>query len=254
MSSTPINQLITNLEKSKSDNLDYGLKILPNGLTILFISDLKANFSSAAMGVNVGSLVDSLDVPGLAHFCEHLLSMGTEKYPSENDYQDYLSKNSGLSNAFTAPDRTVYYFQVSNEGFEGAIDRFAQFFISPTFNEGSVEREINAIDNEFSKNLNNDGWRFMQLKYNDSKKDSVFNKFSTGNKSTLTLPNIRERLIEFYKKYYTSEIMYLCVYSKKPMDELVKLVEDLFCKVPKIEKFEKPKYDRQEDILRFLSQ
>ena len=243
MSSTPINQLITNLEKSKSDNLDYGLKILPNGLTILFISDLKANFSSAAMGVNVGSLVDSLDVPGLAHFCEHLLSMGTEKYPSENDYQDYLSKNSGLSNAFTAPDRTVYYFQVSNEGFEGAIDRFAQFFISPTFNEGSVEREINAIDNEFSKNLNNDGWRFMQLKYNDSKKDSVFNKFSTGNKSTLTLPNIRERLIEFYKKYYTSEIMYLCVYSKKPMDELVKLVEDLFCKVPKIEKFEKPKYD-----------
>ena len=241
--STPINKLITNLEKSKSDKLDYALKILSNGLKVLFISDPEASKSSAALGVNVGNLVDDWDVPGLAHFCEHLLCMGTTKYPSENEYASYLSKNSGSSNASTTSDRTIYYFTVSNEGFEGALDRFAQFFISPLFNEGSVEREINAIDNEFSKNINNDIWRLDQLKKSQMKKESVFKKFSTGNKQTLSLPDIRERLIVFYKKYYSSEIMNLCVYSKKPMDELVKFVEDLFILVPKLDDYQKPKYD-----------
>ena len=243
MTSTPKNILITNLEKSKSDTLEYGLKILSNGLTILFISDPETNFSSAALGVNIGYLEDDLDTPGLAHFCEHLLFMGTEKYPSENEYNDYILKNGGSNNAYTMSDRTVYHFHVSNEGFEGALDRFAQFFICPIFNEGTVEREINAIDNEFSKNINDDVRRLNQIQLSESKKDSVFNKFSTGNKKTLTLPDIRKRLLDFYKKYYTSEVMNLCVYSKKPMEELVKFVEELFSKVPKIENFKKPKYD-----------
>ena len=242
--STPINKLITNLEKSKSDKLDYALKILSNGLKVLFISDPEASKSSAALGVNVGSLVDDRDVPGLAHFCEHLLSMGTTKYPSENEYASYLSKYSGSSNASTSSDRTIYYFIVSNEGFEGALDRFAQFFISPLFNEGSVEREITAIDNEFSKNINNDSYRFTQLKNSQMKKESVFNRFSTGNKQTLSIPDIRDRLLVFYKKYYTSEIMNLCVYSKKPMGELVKFVEDLFILVPKLDDYQRPKYDK----------
>ena len=51
-------------------------------------------------------------------------------------------------------------------------------------------------------------------------------------------PDIRDRLLVYYKKYYSSEIMNLCVYSKKPMDELVKFVEDLCVKIPKLENFE----------------
>ena len=235
--------LITNIEKPKTDTLDYAVKILSNGLTVLFISDPNANKSSAALGVNVGNLLDKPDEQGLAHFCEHLLFMGTDKYPLENAYSNYLSKNSGTSNASTSTDRTIYYFDVSNEGFEGALDIFAQFFICPKFNEGSVEREINAVDAEFSKNINNDSWRLQHLKSVETKKDSCFNRFSTGNKKTLGLPDIRERLLTFYKKYYTSEIMYLCVYSKKPINELVKFVEDLFVLVPKIQNFIKPRYD-----------
>jgi len=236
-------KLITNLEKSKSDNLNYALKILSNGLKVLFISDPEANKSSAAMGVNVGNLVDKPDEQGLAHFCEHLLFMGTEKYPSENEYAEYLAKNSGVSNASTSGDKTTFFFDVSNDAFEGALDIFAHFFICPTFNEGSVEREINAVDSEFSKNINNDAWRLHHLKNSHTKKGCAFNRFSTGNKKTLGCPDIRDRLLVYYKKYYSSEIMNLCVYSKKPMDELVKFVEDLFVKIPKLENFEKPRYD-----------
>ena len=158
-----VGDLIRNIIKPKIDKLDYGFKVLSNGLKVLLISDPDTNKSSAALGVNIGHLLDKKDEQGLAHFCEHLLFMGSKKYPNENEYSDYIVKNGGDYNASTQRDRTIYYFDVSNEGFEGALDRFAQFFICPIFNESTVEREIKAVDNEFSNNLNNDSSRVLLL-------------------------------------------------------------------------------------------
>ena len=122
--------LMTNIIKPKTDTLKYGFKVLSNGLKVLLISDPDTLKSSAALGVNIGSLLDKKDEQGLAHFCEHLLFMGTKKYPSENDYREYLSKYGGSSNAGTQNDRTIFFFDISNEAFEGALDRFAEFFIT----------------------------------------------------------------------------------------------------------------------------
>ena len=230
-------------KKTKTDDLDYGFTKLSNGLKVLLISDPETKVSSAALGVNIGSLVEKDDEEGLAHFCEHLLFMGNKKYPSENEYADYLSKNGGNSNALTQQDRTIYYFYVSNEAFEGALDRFAHFFISSTFNEGSIERELKAIDNEFSTNFNNDGARWSQLKKSEMNIKSPFNHFGSGNLKTLSQPNIRDKLLAFYKRFYTSEIMNLCIYSSKTLDESLRLVEDLFVQIPKIENFKMPRYD-----------
>lgn len=38
---------------------------------------------------------------GLSHYLEHMLFMGSEKYPDENEYDSYLTKHGGSSNAFT---------------------------------------------------------------------------------------------------------------------------------------------------------
>ena len=134
--------LLKNITKPKIDTLDYGFKELSNGLKVFLISDPETTKSSAALAVGVGSLANKKDEQGLAHFCEHLLFMVSKQYPYENDYSSFLAKNGGFSNASTSKDRTIFYFDVSNEAFEGALDRFAQFFICPIFNEGSVGREI----------------------------------------------------------------------------------------------------------------
>lgn len=81
----------------------------------------------------------------------------------ENDYNVFLSSHGGSSNAFTDMESTNYYFDVSKDFLEGALDRFAQFFINPLFNEGSTDRELQAVDSEHAKNLQNDAWRSFQL-------------------------------------------------------------------------------------------
>jgi insulysin len=50
---------------------------LHNGIKCLLISDSKTDKSAAAVDVNIGYLVDPL--PGLAHFCEHMLFLGSTK-------------------------------------------------------------------------------------------------------------------------------------------------------------------------------
>lgn len=72
---------------------------------------------------HVGYMSDPDDLPGLAHFCEHMLFLGTEKYPNENDYTKFLSEHGGGSNASTTTERTTYYFDVTPEYFPGALDR-----------------------------------------------------------------------------------------------------------------------------------
>ena len=58
--------------------------------------------SAACIDVKIGSALEPRERPGLAHFCEHMLFMGTEKYPWENEYSEYLKNNGGYSNAYTA--------------------------------------------------------------------------------------------------------------------------------------------------------
>lgn len=64
----------------------------------------------------------------MAHFLEHMLFLGTKKYPIESSYKEYLTKNSGSSNAYTSIDETNFYFQCSNNALYGALDRFSDFF------------------------------------------------------------------------------------------------------------------------------
>jgi insulysin len=123
---------------------------LDNGMKALLIADPAADKSAAALDVKIGCAVDPRPYYGLAHFLEHMLFMGTEKYPSENEYSEYISNNGGMNNAYTSLTNTNYHFDCSTEGFEGALDRFAQFFISPILNPSSIEREMKAVDSEYN--------------------------------------------------------------------------------------------------------
>ncbi len=59
--------------------------------------------------------MDPWDLPGLAHFCEHMLFMGTDKYPSENEFQQFISDHGGMTNAFTTAEHTNYHFDIAPE-------------------------------------------------------------------------------------------------------------------------------------------
>lgn len=136
---------------------------LANGLRVLLISDPSSSRSAAALDVHVGSFSDPDNVPGLAHFCEHMSFLGTRKFPSEDGFSSFLASHGGSSNAYTDNEDTVYFFDVNSDFLEPALDRFSQFFIAPLFTEAATSRELNAIESEHAKNINSDGFRLYQV-------------------------------------------------------------------------------------------
>ena len=46
--------------------------------------------AAAALCINIGSFCDPPDLPGLAHFLEHMVFMGSNKYPEENAFDEFL--------------------------------------------------------------------------------------------------------------------------------------------------------------------
>lgn len=151
----------------------------------LLIQDDEADKSCAALDVHVGAALDPKRLPGTAHFLEHMLFMGTEKYPLENEYSEFISNNGGYNNAFTSSIDTNYHFEVSNEGYAEALDRFAQFFLSPLLGDSQTEREMKAVDSEYNMSLQNDAWRKFNLLQNIAHEDSPLHKFMCGNLESL---------------------------------------------------------------------
>ena len=83
-----------------------------------------------------------------------MLFLGSEKFPDEKSYKEYLSSNGGSSNAYTSMEHTNYYFNVNSKALNGALDRFSEFFKSPLFTPSSTNREMNAVDSGKSNLIN----------------------------------------------------------------------------------------------------
>jgi insulysin len=227
-------------ERAPNDASEYRRFVLPNGIKVLLLSDPKLNKSSVALVVGVGALADPPNRQGMAHFLEHMVFLGTQKYPNVSDFDTYLSTNGGLNNAYTARDRTNYHLEIRHEAFEGALDRFAQFFIAPLFTPEFTEREMNSIESEHQKNLENDLWREYGLRSVLVREGHPARQFGTGNRATLA-GTTREELLAWYQAHYSANRMMLALTGAASLDQLERWARQYFEAVP----------DRQLPALRY---
>ncbi|KDO29251.1 hypothetical protein SPRG_05446 [Saprolegnia parasitica CBS 223.65] len=222
------------LEVSRNDSRLYRSFQLPNKLRVLLVSDAATEKAAAALAVGVGHQADPPHVAGLAHFLEHMLFLGTAKYPDETSYKTYLSAHGGRSNASTSAIATTFYFDVAPPHLHGALDRFAQFFIAPLFSSSATNREMHAVDAEHAKNVQDDARRLYQLSKELANPAHPFHKFGTGNLETLsTQPtalgiDVRAELLAFHARYYSANAMNLVVYGRDDLDTLESWTTSLF--------------------------
>lgn len=208
------------------------LKIeLKNGLQAIIISDPSAKQSLATLTVLAGSWQEPDQMPGLAHFLEHMLFLGTSQYPEESEFGHYLAEHGGETNAFTHGDYTSYMFYVNTSGFSEALDRFASFFKEPLFNPSGVGRELNAIDQEFAQGFNNEPTREYHVIKSLLNPKHPAHRFQTGNSKTLANAT-HDDLQNWFNAHYSANLMRLYVLSPLPIEELQGLVVRDFSTIP----------------------
>ncbi|MGC9421793.1 insulinase family protein [Vibrio sp.] len=219
---------------SPNDTNRYRNLTLKNGLRVLLIHDDHAQKSAAALAVKVGHFDDPIDRQGLAHYLEHMLFLGTQKYPKRGDFQAFISQHGGSNNAWTGTEHSCFFFDISANLFEKALDRFSQFFIAPLFNAEALDKERQAVDSEFKLKLNDDSRRLYQVQKETINPAHPFAKFSVGNLTTLADRqggSIRDEIITFYQNHYSADIMTLTLLGPQPLDELETWVIDKFSNI-----------------------
>lgn len=147
----------------------------------IFINKINSVIQAACgLTIDVGSFSDPSEIQGLAHFLEHVIIMGSKKYPQvrlfpltnfenvididvfyytytlkskdrfqfqENEYNKFIKENGGSLLADTGNERTKYVFQIHPDRLLPAMDRFADIFTSPSIGREMILRERESIDN-----------------------------------------------------------------------------------------------------------
>lgn len=222
----------TAIIKSPNDHREYRAVTLPNGLIAVLVSDPSTDKSAAALSVYRGSYDDPEGRAGLAHFLEHMLFLGTTKYPGVDEYQNFITTHGGTFNAYTSSDHTNYFFDIQTPFLEGGLDRFAQFFIAPTFDAAYVEREKNAVNSEYQLYLKDDDWRANAVEKQVMSQTHPGARFSVGSLDTLS-GDVRTDLIEFYRTHYSADQMALVVLGGQSLDQLESWVTEKFSPIPR---------------------
>ena len=221
--------------QSPNDDRQYRLLTLDNQMQVLLISDPDSPKAAASLDVNVGSGDNPQGRAGLAHFLEHMLFLGTEKYPDPAEYEEFVTEHGGNRNAFTTLEHTNYLFDIDPDHLPEALDRFAEFFISPRFDAEYVEREKNAVEAEYQMGLTSDSRRNVDVLQEIMNPDHPFSQFTVGSLESLADrpgSSIRDELLAFYDRYYSADLMRLVVLGNETLDELESLVVPMFSPVP----------------------
>lgn len=169
----------------------------------------------------------TLFTEGCAHFLEHMVFMGSEKYPDENYYDSFITSHGGSCNAFTEGEYTTYHFDVSTKHFAEALDIFSHCFVHPLLAPGALSREIKAIESEFNIAKTSDSSRMTQLFCHCADpRHNLIRKFSWGNfKSLDVIPrsrniDIRALLWDFYSLHYQPHNMKVVLISQHSIEDL----------------------------------
>lgn len=225
-------------DKPASDKRLYQFFTLPNGLQVVNVQDTSTTQTAFSVAVDAGSLDNPKNLPGLAHFCEHMLFLGTTKYPDAAGFDEFVAKAGGYNNAYTSDEKTVYYSEVSASSVEEGLDRFADFFRSPLFDATYVGKEVNAIDSEHAKNVQDPSHRTFEVIGHLANPDNPSSWFKTGTSETLfTGPkekgvNVVEELKKWNKANYCPPRMRLVTLGPMTLEAQKELTSRLYADIP----------------------
>jgi len=221
MKSFEINTTV--IKQSPNDTRDYQLITLGNELQVLLISDPDLKNSAVSLSVPVGSMHNPESQLGLAHYLEHMLFLGSERYPTINEYSKFMSQNGGYTNAYTSQESTVYGFEVNDKAFDEALDRLGDVMRAPLLDEKYAEKERHTVNAEHKTYFDNDMRKLYALQRYTLNPDYPMARFSTGDLTTLVDKDnskLQDEMVSFFNEHYSANTMKVALTSPRSIKEL----------------------------------
>ena len=129
----------------------FSEKVLANGLRIFVVPYDSPGLVAYYSVVRTGSRNEvEAGKSGFAHFFEHMMFRGTERYSTER-YNAEIKAMGADSNAFTAEDMTVYHILAGKSELAKVVEIEADRFLNLKYDEASFQKEARAVLGEYNK-------------------------------------------------------------------------------------------------------
>ncbi|NJN15195.1 MAG: insulinase family protein [Oscillochloris sp.] len=207
------------------------LTTLPSGLRIL-VEELPHTYSIAIGAfIGAGARHESDPHAGAAHFIEHMLFKGTERYSTARLISQAVEGVGGYLNASTSYESTVYYAKVATIHFDRALDVLAEMVQRPRFDLQELEKERRVIIEEIRGIQDSPGDWVHELVQEQTWHGSALGRDIAG--SVATVGDLqRNDLTAFFQQHYHRKNMVISVAGNVRNDEVVAAVAQAFADLP----------------------
>ncbi|MFO7259437.1 MAG: pitrilysin family protein [Bacteroidota bacterium] len=202
---------------------------MPNGLRVVTVPYESPGIATFYIIVRAGSRDETEPgKSGFAHFFEHMMFRGTEKYPKER-YNEILKSIGASANANTSNDRTVYHMTGNAEMLEKMFELEADRFMNLKYSIQDFKVEAGAVKGEYTKNFANP---YMQLY--EKVRATAFTKHTYGHttmgffEDIVDMPNQYEYSLQFFDRFYRPEYSTILVVGDVTPEKVNALAEKYF--------------------------
>lgn len=207
---------------------------LANGLrvTLRHVPGLKR--SAAALRVAAGSHDVPLVWPGLAHFLEHLLFLGTERFPANEGLMAYVQGHGGQVNASTRERTTDFFFELPVRAFSGGLERLSDMLAQPRLNLDDQLREREVLQAEYVAWAQDPAAKKQFALYEGLPAEHPLRGFHAGNRDSLKveLPAFQQALKDFHQRFYRTGQMTLSLTGPQNVEQLLSLADQFAAALP----------------------
>ncbi|MFC6336897.1 pyrroloquinoline quinone biosynthesis protein PqqF [Pseudomonas sp. CCM 7891] len=200
---------------------------LANGLRVSLRHAPRLKRCAAVLRMAAGSHDVPMAWPGLAHFLEHLLFLGTERFPTGEGLMAYVQRHGGQVNASTRERTTDFFFELPASTFGDALERLADMLAHPRLTLEDQLREREVLHAEFVA-WSQDATAQQQVALLEGLAAAhPLRAFHAGNRDSLPVEreSFQQALRDYYERFYQSGQMTLNLAGPQPLEELEALAQ-----------------------------
>ena len=201
-------------------------KTLDNGLKIIVVPTGFPNLVSLQIPVKTGSRNEIEEgKTGFAHFFEHMMFRGTEKYPPEK-YGEIVTRAGASSNAYTTDDYTNYHMTFAKEDLEKMLEIEADRFMNLSYPLAPFQTEARAVLGEYNKNVANPIRKLFEVQRDAAYTTHTYKHTTMGFIADIEdMPNQYEYSKVFFDRWYRPENTTVMVVGDVEPEPTIALVE-----------------------------
>jgi zinc protease len=202
---------------------------LDNGLKTIVISMPGSGLVSYWSIVRTGSR-DEFEPgrTGFAHFFEHMMFRGTERYPAA-EYNQILTGIGASRNAYTTDDLTAYHFSIAAEDLALVMDLESDRFRNLAYSDADFRTEAGAVYGEYRKNVTSPFFVLYEAVMGTAFDVHTYGHTTMGLEADIAaMPTMYDYSLDFFARYYRPENTILLIVGDVETAPTMNLVRDYY--------------------------